>query len=491
MTIEIVIDGIPKTITRQTLFDLAAKGDIDPETPIIVDGKHATAEKIRGIIFDQTSITAKQNELNRMIDDGRIILNQSRQSTPKPPPVLQSIFSTENAEFAPPPQQADFEQDWQEELQRQKIEIPSPPPIPQTYQPVSPQVLEMVEEEYGQKAIVLDGVVILPVFIELLPEWYVRENSVLPYEKDGMTLQVFMSDPNNLEILDYLRFMLDCPIKARFATEESIQKVINQYYTEKREQEEESEKQLAEEAIRANKERLEEEEVAREREEEAREKEIAETNTPLNITLWKVKKRCKWIGVCLAIVGVGFCISGYCMQTYNANKEAVIAEFVARIEFLRTDIHNARNKKLDSIRQFDRTGKNLEEYILAGGVDWENNPDIMDEGRDALRKSIEADEGLAKSRQELERFNKELDEARQVFVSSAYPTLWINGALGFGGFSFLFGIALQVVGWVIHAVEPGLTAEELKNKSKAAWDNIFWIVFWVIVLCCRLACRGS
>jgi len=51
MTIEIILDGITKAVTKQELFDLAAKGIVNPQTPINVNGKFATVEKVKGIVF--------------------------------------------------------------------------------------------------------------------------------------------------------------------------------------------------------------------------------------------------------------------------------------------------------------------------------------------------------------------------------------------------------------------------------------------------------
>jgi len=50
-TIEVIINGVTQKVTKNELFDLAAKGSINPQTPIMVDGKIATAGKVKGIIF--------------------------------------------------------------------------------------------------------------------------------------------------------------------------------------------------------------------------------------------------------------------------------------------------------------------------------------------------------------------------------------------------------------------------------------------------------
>ena len=47
---EILLHNIPATVTRQQLFDLAAKGIINPDTPVTVNGKLGTAAMIDGIV---------------------------------------------------------------------------------------------------------------------------------------------------------------------------------------------------------------------------------------------------------------------------------------------------------------------------------------------------------------------------------------------------------------------------------------------------------
>lgn len=51
MSIEIIIDGKTKTVTKKELFNLASQGKIGPDTPINVNGKLAMAGKVKGIEF--------------------------------------------------------------------------------------------------------------------------------------------------------------------------------------------------------------------------------------------------------------------------------------------------------------------------------------------------------------------------------------------------------------------------------------------------------
>jgi len=51
MAIEIIIDGVTKTVTKQELFDLAAKGIINPQTTIQVNGTFGKAGQVKDIVF--------------------------------------------------------------------------------------------------------------------------------------------------------------------------------------------------------------------------------------------------------------------------------------------------------------------------------------------------------------------------------------------------------------------------------------------------------
>ena len=51
MAIEITIDGTTRTVTKQELLDLAAKGIIGPETTIQVNGMFWKAGQIKDIVF--------------------------------------------------------------------------------------------------------------------------------------------------------------------------------------------------------------------------------------------------------------------------------------------------------------------------------------------------------------------------------------------------------------------------------------------------------
>ncbi|MDR3233069.1 MAG: GspE/PulE family protein [Planctomycetaceae bacterium] len=93
-------------------------------------------------------------------------------------------------------------------------------------------VTKAIAEEYGRTYVNLQGAIIPPAIVELIPESVARENQVLPFATDGDTLKVIMRDPNDIEILDKLRFILNRPIEPMLASPELIQESINRYYTQ-------------------------------------------------------------------------------------------------------------------------------------------------------------------------------------------------------------------------------------------------------------------
>ena len=96
----------------------------------------------------------------------------------------------------------------------------------------SEDIARSVAEEHGREFVDLKGVAIPPAVVELVPESVARENRILPYQVEGDTLKILMSDPNDIETLDKLRFILNRPIEPVLAAQELIQEAINRHYTQ-------------------------------------------------------------------------------------------------------------------------------------------------------------------------------------------------------------------------------------------------------------------
>ena len=85
-------------------------------------------------------------------------------------------------------------------------------------------------EEFGYDYIELEGRQIPNSVIELVTESMARENIVIPIESDGESVVIAMHNPNNIEIIDKLRFVLNREIRPVMAPLEAIQAAINRHY---------------------------------------------------------------------------------------------------------------------------------------------------------------------------------------------------------------------------------------------------------------------
>ena len=92
------------------------------------------------------------------------------------------------------------------------------------------QIAMAIAQEYGKKFIDLKDVTIRPAVVELISESIARENCVIPYDEDGETLQVIVADPNDIEVLEKLRFILQRPIECLVSTKTMIMGSINVHY---------------------------------------------------------------------------------------------------------------------------------------------------------------------------------------------------------------------------------------------------------------------
>lgn len=85
-------------------------------------------------------------------------------------------------------------------------------------------------DTFGYDFIELEGRQIPNSIIELVTESMARENIVIPVDVDGDAVVIAMHNPNNIEILDKLRFVLNREIRPVMAPLESIQGAINRHY---------------------------------------------------------------------------------------------------------------------------------------------------------------------------------------------------------------------------------------------------------------------
>lgn len=65
--------------------------------------------------------------------------------------------------------------------------------------------------------------------LSMIPEQVAKKSQVIAFEKSGKTLKVAMLDPENLQIIDFLRKKTDLEIMPYMTTEDSFHTVIKQY----------------------------------------------------------------------------------------------------------------------------------------------------------------------------------------------------------------------------------------------------------------------
>ncbi len=94
----------------------------------------------------------------------------------------------------------------------------------------SEEITKAIAEEFNREYVDLSEISIPPSIVELVPESVARENSILPYQVDGDLLRVVVSDPNDMETFEKLRFILNRPIEPVLATKEAIHEAVNRHY---------------------------------------------------------------------------------------------------------------------------------------------------------------------------------------------------------------------------------------------------------------------
>ncbi len=92
------------------------------------------------------------------------------------------------------------------------------------------EVMRAMAEEHGFDYVNLSEVVISPTVVELVPESVARENVILPMAEADGELKVIVSDPDDYETFEKLRFILNRRVTPVLAPREAILEAINRYY---------------------------------------------------------------------------------------------------------------------------------------------------------------------------------------------------------------------------------------------------------------------
>src|SRR5215468_7892369 len=92
------------------------------------------------------------------------------------------------------------------------------------------EVMSSIAEFHSMQFVDLKGVTIPTAVIEMVPESIARENTVIPLSHENNALQIVMSDPNDLDTMEKLRFILNKDIAPVLADREEIIAAINAHY---------------------------------------------------------------------------------------------------------------------------------------------------------------------------------------------------------------------------------------------------------------------
>ncbi len=92
------------------------------------------------------------------------------------------------------------------------------------------EVTRAIAEEHGFDYVNLSEVMIPPSVVELVPESVARENVILPMAEGDGELKVVVSDPDDYDTFEKLRFILNRRVTPVLAPRESILEAINRYY---------------------------------------------------------------------------------------------------------------------------------------------------------------------------------------------------------------------------------------------------------------------
>jgi type IV pilus assembly protein PilB len=91
-------------------------------------------------------------------------------------------------------------------------------------------ISEFIGKQLNIGAIRLTDVELNPEIVKLIPQDIARKFNVIAVSKLGKTLIVAISDPNNIYVLDAIKFITGCNIQPVISPEGTIQSAINNYY---------------------------------------------------------------------------------------------------------------------------------------------------------------------------------------------------------------------------------------------------------------------
>ncbi len=116
----------------------------------------------------------------------------------------------------------------EEMAQRQGLKLPEA--LAELGYATGEEVMRAMAEEHGLDYVKMNDVVVPPSVLELVPESVARENAILPLAEEDGSLKVIVSDPNDIDTFEKLRFILNRRIEPVLAPRDAILEAINRYY---------------------------------------------------------------------------------------------------------------------------------------------------------------------------------------------------------------------------------------------------------------------
>ncbi len=92
------------------------------------------------------------------------------------------------------------------------------------------EIFSAIAEFHNMQFVDLSDTQIPASVIEMVPESVARENAVIPLSHENNMLQIVVSNPEDIETLDKLRFILNKDVQPVLADREQIQESINRHY---------------------------------------------------------------------------------------------------------------------------------------------------------------------------------------------------------------------------------------------------------------------
>ncbi len=92
------------------------------------------------------------------------------------------------------------------------------------------ELSEFIGRQLNIGALRLSDIELNPEVVKMIPSDIARKFNVIPVSKLGKILIVAISDPNNIYVLDAIKFITGCAVQPVISPEKAIQKAIDTYY---------------------------------------------------------------------------------------------------------------------------------------------------------------------------------------------------------------------------------------------------------------------